>query len=210
METHQVYNLDHKTLSSYIYTVEKILVRAILSKSSQMNKLLPSQALNRPLVRHKETSSIQSKAQEIRTTRRMGFRISNIGLLIAPQTISELTEILQVCPIPYTSVWLLGLINLRGNLVPVFDLYKLLQLEIGDVKKPRLLILGQGEVAGAILIQELPIHLTFTEEDKLSHIPPLPALIQPFTQSGYEKEGQLWFNFDHLGFFESLATKIAS
>jgi len=72
-----------------------------------------------------------------------------------------------------------------------------------------LLILGQGETAGALVIEDLPIHLTFTDSDKLKSLPPLPAIIKSYTSSGYEKNGQLWFNFDHKGFFESLATKVA-
>ena len=72
-----------------------------------------------------------------------------------------------------------------------------------------LLILGREKTAGAIVIEELPIHLTFTENDKLTHLPPLPAIIKPYASSGYEKESTVWFNFDHLGFFETLTTKLA-
>ncbi len=59
------------------------------------------------------------------------------------------------------------------------------------------------------MIDALPIHLTFTSNDKLTCLPPLPAVIAPFVSQGYEKAEQVWFNFDHLGFFESIATKIA-
>lgn len=72
-----------------------------------------------------------------------------------------------------------------------------------------LLILGEGKFAGAIVIDELPTHLTITDSDKLTNVPPLPAIIKPYTLSGYEKEGMVWFNFDHLSFFESLSTQLA-
>ncbi|RKZ52986.1 MAG: hypothetical protein DRR16_09640 [Candidatus Parabeggiatoa sp. nov. 3] len=169
-------------------------------------KLTPSQALNRPLHRQAEDTTQAFKEKQV-ITRRLGFYVGNLGLLIAQKATCELTEILQICAIPFTATWLLGLINLRGNLLPVFDLHKLLQLEPVEAKK--LLILGQGNATGGIVIDNLPIHINFTDTDKLIHLPPLPAIIKPYSTSGYEKNGQLWFNFDHKGFFESIATKIA-
>ncbi|HHB92149.1 MAG TPA: hypothetical protein ENK59_02920 [Thioploca sp.] len=165
----------------------------------------PSQALNRPLIYHIGDNSNTYEEEEI--TRRLGFRIGNLGLLIAQRAVSELLDIPQICSLPFTSSWLLGLINLRGNLVPVFDLFNLLQFQQID-KKQKLLILDQGESAGGIIINELPEHLSFSANDSLSSLPPLPDIIQPYATSGYEKNNQLWFNFEHIAFFKSLATKL--
>jgi twitching motility protein PilI len=171
--------------------------------------LIPSEALNRPLNRQTDDLILVSE-EATETIRRLGFHIGNIGLLIAQHATSELTEMKQVCTIPFTAPWLLGLINLRGNLVPVFDLNMLMQLpRRTEEAKQMLLILGQGELAGAIVIEDLPIHLTFTTADKLETLPPLPTVLKAFATNGYEKKGEVWFNFDHLGFFESLTTKIA-
>jgi twitching motility protein PilI len=169
-------------------------------------KLIPSQALNRPLYRQADDNTEILKEKEV-LTRRLGFNVGNLGLLIAQKATCELTELLDICAIPFTASWLLGLINLRGNLIPIFDLHRLLQFEPVEAKK--LLILGQGNAAGGIIIDNLPIHINFTETDKLTHLPPLPPIIKPYSSSGFEKEGQLWFNFDHQGFFESIAAKIA-
>ena len=146
----------------------------------------------------------------VQSSRRLGFTIGHFGFLIAPQAISELSDILPICPIPFTAEWLLGLINMRGNFVPIFDFHQLLQEEKKDnVKKPMLLILGEGEAAGAFMVENLPIPLIFTSDDELNSLPPLPPIITHYVSNGYEKNGQLWFNFDHYGFFESLATKVA-
>ncbi|MDM8565964.1 chemotaxis protein CheW [Candidatus Halobeggiatoa sp. HSG11] len=167
----------------------------------------PSQALNRPLIYHVGDSSNVYDDEEV-IIRRLGFRIGNLGLLIAQRAVSELSDIPQICQLPFTTSWLLGLINLRGNLVPVFDLFNLLQFQIDKKKKTKLLILDQGEAAGAIIINELPEHLSFSINDELGSLPPLPDVIQPYTTSGYEKNNQLWFNFEHLAFFKSLSTKL--
>lgn len=174
--------------------------------------LNPSEALNRPLNVQIDDTLVMpaSTLQPEVATRRLGFYVGNIGLLVAQRAICELTDIQQICAIPNTAVWFLGLINLRGNLIPVFDLKMLLQLEEKQVEKKRmLLILGQGEAGGAIVIDGLPTHITLTNNDKLKTLPPLPAAIKPFATSGFEKNGEMWFNFDHLGFFQSLAAKVA-
>jgi len=169
--------------------------------------LSPTAALNRPLnVQTDEQTAVVIQTQ---TIRRLGFLVGHLKLLIASQTTSELTDMVPICSIPNTASWLLGLINLRGNLVPVFDLKMLLQLESQAVKKRMLLILGQGEQAGAIIIDGLPTHIMLTAADKLESLPPLPAALKPFVPSGFEKQGDIWFNFDHLGFFQSLAHKVA-
>lgn len=169
----------------------------------------PSDALNRPFTRQADDFTIHEFHAEV--ARRLGFRIGNLGLLIAPRAISELTELLPVCPIPNTATWLCGLINLRGNLVPVFDLHKLLDLTDStiNVKKQMLLILGQGETAGAIKIDNLPIHINLTLGDRLDSLPPLPDALKLYATSGYEKNDDIWFNFDHSGFFQALAGQIA-
>ena len=179
---------------------------------SQSNLIKPSDALNRPLARHAEEVLHGGLAQTAAISRRMGFYIGNIGLLIAEHATSELREIEQICEIPNTANWLLGLINLRGNLVPVFDLHTLMGFaKPADKKvKPMLLILGQGEAAGAIATYELPIHIALVDDDKLLNLPPLPSAIKAFASQAYEKDGQVWFNFDHLGFFESLAARVAA
>jgi len=166
----------------------------------------PSQALNRPLVYH--VGDRTNIYEEDVIIRRLGFRIGNLGLLIGQRAVSELLDIPQICPLPFTSSWLLGLINLRGNLVPVFDLFNLLKFQTDTKKKQKLLILDKGETAGGIIINELPEHLSFSVNDELSNLPPLPDIIQPYATSGYEKNNQLWFNFEHLAFFKSLATKL--
>ena len=166
----------------------------------------PSEALTRSI----NWAAQQNKhAHDSQISRRLGFYIGNLGLLIAKVATSELTYPLPLCPIPNSAAWFLGLINLRGNLVPVFDLHKLLQLKPKEDTTPMLLILGSGESAGAMLIDGLPLHLNFFDNDKLNSLPPLPKVIQPYTSSGYEKNSDFWFNFDQLGFFEYLTTQVA-
>ncbi len=172
--------------------------------------LIPSEALNRQF--NRAAGEATQVLDQEKLIRRLGFYIGNIGLLIGENVISELTEMSSICPIPNTASWLVGLINLRGNLIPVFDLCTLLGIErdVSKRKKTILLIMGQGNAAGALVLENLPIHITFTESDKLESLPLLPDVLRPFATSGFEKNGEIWFNFDHTGFFLSLTTRIAT
>lgn len=139
---------------------------------------------------------------------RYGFRVGGIGLLINQDTVSEVLEQTPVYPLPNTPVWLLGLVNLRGNLVPVFDVRQFLELEPGlSQEKRRLLILDQGDKAVGILIDGLP--QTAVTSRALSRVPPLPASLQTHVAKAYAQETIVWLEFNHHGFFKALGQHIA-
>lgn len=170
--------------------------------------LRPTEALSRSFFA--PALGEEEETEENPVIRRLGFKIGDIGLLIASEVISELTDMLPICAIPNTASWLLGLVNLRGNLLPVFDVAALLQVDHAKNKKSMLLILGEGDTAAGILIDDLPAHRILAHSDKLSSLPALPDVVKPYVSSGYEKDGEIWFNFDHEGFFNSLAPRIAA
>jgi len=172
------------------------------------NWLKPSEALNRAFF-HAQAGSNSDEERDV-VTRRLGFKISTIGLLIAPEVISELADMENICTIPNTAPWLLGLSNLRGNLIPVFDLMMFLGLEATENKiKPMLLVLGQGGAAAAVVINELPGHQLLHSEEELTNLPALPDAISPYISKGYQQDESLWFTFEHIPFFQSLAPQIA-
>ncbi|MEM7019204.1 MAG: chemotaxis protein CheW [Pseudomonadota bacterium] len=170
--------------------------------------LRPSEALNRRFFRA-ETQSEDDEQQSGGVTRRLGFRLGGLGFLLDEHAISELADFGNICAVPNTASWLLGLINLRGNLVPVFDIVRALDLPTPNEKKRMLLILGQGEEAAGLLIDELPAHQFFSQEEKLESLPAMPDAIKSYILSAYQKEDALWFDFDHSGYLASLTSKVA-
>lgn len=134
---------------------------------------------------------------------RYGFRVGDLGLLISPDTISEVVAQSTVYLIPQTPPWLAGLINLRGNLVPVFDLPLCLNLEASSQEKRYLLVLDTGDQAIGVFVEGMP------QPADTSHVlertPPLPEVLRPYVATVYRDGGMIWLEFDHRGFFESLA-----
>ena len=174
------------------------------SEKTPRRWLSPSAALNR----FKPPRGIATGIAPVERQRaRYGFQIGDIGLLIGQDTSSEVLERAPVYPLPKAPTWLLGLVNLRGNLVPVFDVKPLLELEGGDAQdKRRLLILGGGDKAVGIMIDGLP-QLAATN-NVLSRLPPLPAALRPYVAKAYVRDNAVWLEFDHYGFFGSLGERM--
>ena len=166
--------------------------------------LNPSAALNRFKPPRGVTTGI-APAERQRT--RYGFRVGGIGLLIGQDTVSEVLEQASIYPLPNTPSWLLGLVNLRGNLVPVFDVKQFLEMEDGAAQaKRRLLILDHDDKAVGVLIDGLPQTAVTTQA--ISRSPPLPAVLQTHVAKAYVQEGIIWLEFDHQGFFKALGQHI--
>ncbi len=167
--------------------------------------LNPSAALNRFKPPPGVTASI---ATAERQRARYGFRVGGIGLLVGQDTVSEVMEQTPVYPLPNTPSWMLGLVNLRGNLVPVFDLKRFLELEDGaDLEKRRLLILDQSDKAVGVLIDGLP--RVANTSHTLLRLPPLPAVLQAHVAKAYVQDNLVWLEFDHQGFFRALGGHMA-
>jgi twitching motility protein PilI len=174
-------------------------------KAAQRHWLSPSEALSR----FKPPRALNIETPSILTARiRFGFRIGDIGLLIGPNTTSEVQTQPPIYALPNTPSWLLGLINLRGNLVPVFDLNSLLETGKSAPTKPMLLVLDKGSAMVGILINGLPQTVCLAR--KLRNMPPLPAALKGYVQEAYARDKVLWLEFDHHSFFQSLANQIAT
>jgi twitching motility protein PilI len=135
---------------------------------------------------------------------RYGFRVSSLGFLIKTGCNSEVLHKPDIWDLPGSSPWLLGLVNLRSNLVPVFDLRQLFGLPPRDAAAAQLvLVLDQGEKAAGLLIDDFPKPLS--DMSSFPGLPPLPEDLQAHVRGGYMKGDSVWLEFDHESFFENLA-----
>lgn len=135
---------------------------------------------------------------------RYGFRVSSLGLLIAVNTGSEVVEARGIALLPNAPRWLAGVMNLRGNPVPVFDLCAALDLPRNDEsQKSMVLVLEKGEHAAGLLIDGLP--RVVPPGNALEQPTSLPARLVTFATHARATDDGVWFEFDHVGFLTSLA-----
>ncbi|HEY5993053.1 MAG TPA: chemotaxis protein CheW [Gallionellaceae bacterium] len=130
---------------------------------------------------------------------RYGFRVGGLGLLIDPDAGSEVMAMPAMAVLPGAPPGFAGLINLRGNLAPLYDLRALLGLPQQAGAQPLALVLGQGDDAVGIIIEGHPIALT--RLNALNDFPALPDTLAKYVPTGYTQDDTIWLEFDHHTFF---------
>lgn len=135
---------------------------------------------------------------------RYGFRVDTLGLLIDPHAGSEVMLVPRIAPLPGAPAGFLGLANLRGNLVPVYDLRILFDLgsRPGGIE-PLALVFGEGDDAVAVITEGYPVPLTALRPLPRTDMPALPAALDHLAPAAYVQDNAVWLEFDHRAFFEA-------
>ena len=176
------------------------------SPSDTHRALSPTQALNRfqPPPEWVGLSTVDILV----STDRYGFKLAEFGLLVEPETASEVIESLAVFALPNTPPWLLGLSNLRGNLIPVYEPRQLLNLAPDPKPLRWTLILDEGEQALGLALSRLPEVARLKQ--RLAQPPALAPLLSDHVGAAYFDEGFVWLEFQHRRFFRAVAEHIAA
>ncbi|MEO8064288.1 MAG: chemotaxis protein CheW [Pseudomonadota bacterium] len=136
---------------------------------------------------------------------RQAFRIGHMRLLAPFATASELVEMPNVYPLPRMPENLLGLVNLHGHIVPLFDLAALFETEHLPREKRMLLVIGHGTDAAGIVIDGLPRRMAFMPESQI--VPPaLAAAAATAVIATYTQGADAWFEFDFAQLLEQLVS----
>jgi twitching motility protein PilI len=174
------------------------------AEQQELNALSPMEALTRfmPLEAQVDIADLVPHVETV-----FGFRVGSFGFLVTSDIYCEITEQLKVNPLPNVESWFSGLLNLRGNLVPVIDLQLLLgETTIPDRKKQQLFAIGQGDKAMAFWIDGLP-EIQANILQPLKQLPPLPAILKRCVSVAYLHNGQIWFNVQFDELFKTLGSQ---
>jgi chemotaxis signal transduction protein len=136
---------------------------------------------------------------------RQAFRIGHMRLLAPFATASELTEMPNVFPLPRMPANLLGLVNLHGRIVPLFDLAPLFETQHTPREKRMLLVIGHGDAAAGIVIDGLPRRMVFQPENEI--IPPaLSSAASAAVVATYANGQDAWFEFNYAHLLDQLVS----
>lgn len=134
------------------------------------------------------------------------FKVGNIGLLLSSDISSEVISNTPIYPVPDTVSWFYGLINLRGNLIPVFNLHQALKISKEHLAVDYLLVLDVGEKAIAITLcghPELVSGLVLSDRPFAA-----PEFLSRHIQQIYESAGSIWLRFDKDSLFRALGNEV--
>lgn len=140
---------------------------------------------------------------------RYGFRIGPWGFLFPENCPGEIVYDPDICPIPHTRSWMPGVMILRGNLIPIFDLHDLLLDAPLGPHKPMVLILEQGKQALGFMLKEPPQWLSELVETPIT-VADLPNPVAAQISKVYRKQETSWLAFDKTEFFTFLAESVKS
>ena len=136
---------------------------------------------------------------------RQAFRIGHVRLLAPFATASELVEMPNVYPLPRMPANLLGLVNLHGRIVPLFDLAALFETQHLPREKRMLLVIGHGNDAAGMVIDGLPRRMAFAPESRI--VPPaLPERAAAAIVTAYLAGSDTWFEFDYTLLLDQLVS----
>lgn len=176
-------------------------------KTNTNTWLTPEEALQR----FKKPENVLLNKQDngfVEQAHRYGFVIENIGFLIAEKTLSEVVRNTKIYPIPHTKSWMRGLINLRGNLVPVYDFSLLLGLSNNKTQFDNLLVLGKDSQSVGLLIEKVPKSYDIGSWQKLVQVPCHLSGLQDHVVDAYSNGDTIWMDFNHQGYFESIKEQV--
>ena len=136
---------------------------------------------------------------------RQAFRIGRMRLLAPFATASELTEMPNVYPLPRAPANLLGLVNLHGRIVPLFDLAALFETQHLPREKRMLLVIGHGDSAAGIVIDGLPRRMVFQPENEII-TPALSSAAAGAVVATYVNGQDAWYEFNYAQLLDQLVS----
>ncbi|HVJ61496.1 MAG TPA: chemotaxis protein CheW [Tahibacter sp.] len=117
-----------------------------------------------------------------------------LGLLLPPGDVAELIHNARVSAVPNARSWFVGLINRRGNLVPVFDLLHYFGLAPRATHR-NALVVGNGSAAFALPVSLEPQILQSDVIAGDGTAAAAPAAIADFVAAARVHRGRCWCDF---------------
>jgi len=134
------------------------------------------------------------------------FMVGNIGMLIDDTQFCEIIDNNNICKIPLTPQWFKGILNLRGNSVPIVNLNEYYGIKSSRKKrndKYHILAIGKGKDLCGIEIPNLPSKISFKKSNIINRKVNLPKNMDEQIECIYENNG-IWVKIDTNMFFKHL------
>jgi chemotaxis signal transduction protein len=175
------------TMSERTVRTEETPVRTAVSPSEALNRFEPPEGF------------VPVATETVKKQLRYGFRSGGLSLLIQGGVGSEVVPMMPLAAIPNGPGWLQGVINLRGNLVPVCDLAQMLSdAPDAAARKTMILVLDKGDKAAGFVIDGHPVALN--DLRPTNQVPELPEFLANYVRAAHSTDEEVWLEFDHEGF----------
>ena len=134
----------------------------------------------------------------------VGFRVAQTLLVAARQEVREVLTWPGVTSLPGAKPWLLGLANVRGQLLPITDLNVFFGGEPTSFgRSTRVIMVNHPDVPAGLLVDEVRGFRRFVASEKIESLPePMPGML-PFLAGAYATDTDSWGVLGLHGLVES-------
>ena len=134
----------------------------------------------------------------------VGFRVGKTRLVAAREEVREVLTWPGVTALPGAKPWMLGLANVRGQLLPVTDLSAFFGGEpIAMGRTTRVLRVNHADIPAGLLVDEVRGFRRFVASEKAEVMPETLPGMTPFLAGAYGSEEEIWGVLGLHGLVES-------
>ena len=134
----------------------------------------------------------------------VGFRVGRIRLVSARAEVREVLTWPGVTSLPGAKPWLLGLANVRSQLLPITDLNAFFGGEPTTIgRSTRVVMVNHPDIPVGLLVDEVRGFRRFLASDKTETMPDIPQAMTPFLAGAYGNEDEMWGVLGLHGLVES-------
>ncbi len=120
----------------------------------------------------------KEKEQEKLCLQYITFKLNNEIYAIDAMNVQEIVELGGITRIPHLPVFMKGVINLRGSIIPVVDLKTKFSMESGEYKKHTCVIVTEFSGGAMGLIVDSVMDVIFLNEDDIKSPPSFGIKVQ--------------------------------
>ena len=131
----------------------------------------------------------------------IGFRLGDTAFVASMDEVAEILHLPAFTQIPGVHSWMVGLANVRGNLLPLLDLKGFVTgQDVASKKNSRVLVAKHDEGMTGLVVDEILGLKHFYLEEQAYEIPSLADNFRPYINMAFKNADQHWpvFSFKKL------------
>ena len=130
----------------------------------------------------------------------LGFQLGEQGFLVPQREIREVITVPAYSRVPNAKPWLLGIANVRGNLLPLIDLRALLDDEVSEIQRSsRFMVLNSDEVPAGFLVDGVTGYRRFSSlEQRNDLVGQQPEHWQEYMLGSFVRDQQSYLVFSFM------------
>ncbi len=134
----------------------------------------------------------------------VGFSLLGMNFVVSMGELNEMLEVPTFTKLPGVQPWVKGVANVRGRLLPVFDLAAYFGGSlIGAKKQQRLLVIDREKIYAGLWVDQVFGMQYFLADTRRDNFPQaLPESLEDFVDGYFEHDGLTWSVFHPLRLME--------